>query len=70
MLRLLLLTGEGLRRLCAEIGVPIAQAVAFGDGENDMEMLKMAGIGVAMANARPAAKDAADVVLEVGALLC
>jgi cation transport ATPase len=35
------------------------------DGENDQEMLAAAGVGCAMKNARPAAKEAANVVLEV-----
>ena len=34
--------------------------MAFGDGENDCTMLKMAGIGVAMSNGAEAAKGAAD----------
>jgi hydroxymethylpyrimidine pyrophosphatase-like HAD family hydrolase len=59
------MVGEGLRRLCECIGIPIENAVAFGDGENDQEMLQLAGIGVAMGNARPAAKNHANVVLEV-----
>jgi len=34
--------------------------IAFGDGENDAEMLSIVGHGVAMINGRPAAKDAAN----------
>ena len=37
--------------------------VAFGDGENDKEMLSLVGLGVAMGNAHPACKEAADVVI-------
>jgi hydroxymethylpyrimidine pyrophosphatase-like HAD family hydrolase len=37
--------------------------MAMGDGENDVEMLQMCGLGVAMGNAGPAAKSAADVVV-------
>ena len=36
--------------------------IAFGDAENDIEMLQMAGIGVAMGNASPVVKEAADFV--------
>ena len=41
-----------------------AQAIAFGDGFNDLEMLKTAGTGVAMGNASPALKEAADDVCD------
>ena len=36
--------------------------MAFGDGENDITMLRMAGIGVAMENAEHSVKSAADYV--------
>ena len=36
--------------------------VACGDGFNDITMIKFAGVGVAMANAQPAVKEAADYV--------
>ena len=36
--------------------------MAFGDGENDIEMLQAAGIGIAMGNAMPEVKAAADEV--------
>lgn len=35
--------------------------MAIGDGENDKEMLRYVGLGVAMGNAGPAAREAADV---------
>lgn len=38
------------------------EAIAFGDGDNDVEMLRFAGIGVAMENGSPLAKAAADYV--------
>ncbi len=56
--------------MCAHLGVDLAQVVAFGDGENDTEMLQYAGIGVAMQNAKQQAKEAADIVLEVSVCLC
>ncbi len=37
-------------------------AVAFGDGLNDVEMLKAVGIGVAMGNGHEKAKAVADVI--------
>lgn len=38
------------------------EAIAFGDGENDMGMLELAGIGVALGNAEEAVKQIADYV--------
>ena len=38
--------------------------MAFGDGENDMEMLRFAGIGVAMGNSSDPVKAAADYVTD------
>ena len=35
--------------------------MAIGDSDNDLTMLRMAGLGVAMANAAPHIRDAADV---------
>ncbi|MEW7280439.1 Cof-type HAD-IIB family hydrolase [Aquimarina sp. 2201CG1-2-11] len=42
--------------------IPISEAVAFGDNYNDIAMLKAAGTGVAVANAKPEVKDIADIV--------
>ena len=53
---------EGLKRLCAYYGVPLSDTVAFGDSMNDYEILKTAGIGVAMGNAFSELKEAADYV--------
>ena len=38
--------------------------MAFGDGENDIDMLKFAGIGVAMGNSSDIVKAAADYVTD------
>lgn len=54
----------GIRAMCDAMGIPLAQTIAFGDGNNDVEMLQMAGIGVAMGNGVPAAKAAADYVTD------
>ncbi len=54
--------GSGLADLCDRIGVPRADVVAFGDMPNDVPMLRWAGHGVAMANAHPEVKAAADEV--------
>ena len=49
-----------LAAVAEELGVPRAQVVAFGDGNNDAAMLAWAGVGVAMPHARPSAQAAAD----------
>ena len=54
--------GLGIRWLCQRIGIDIARAAAFGDGGNDVEMLRTVGCGVAMGNAGEAVKAAADCV--------
>lgn len=47
---------EALDRL----GLAWHNLAAFGDGDNDREMLKAAGIGIAAANAVPGCKEATD----------
>lgn len=54
--------GVGLEALCAQLGVPLSRVVAFGDGDNDIEFLQCAGMGLAMANARDVLKEVADAV--------
>lgn len=53
-----------LRRFAADAGVPLSQAVAVGDGANDLGMISAAGLGVAF-NAKPVVRDAADASLSV-----
>src|SRR4029079_1237380 len=43
-----------------------SQVLAFGDGNNDVSMLKWAGMGVAMSHARAAAKAAAKMIAPPG----
>ena len=45
--------GEALRLLAAHLGFGIGNVMSFGDGLNDLTMVRDAGIGVAMANAAP-----------------
>lgn len=55
----------GVEKLCEALDVaPSTQLLALGDAENDVEMLEMAAVGVAVGNGCPLAKNAADVVLE------
>lgn len=52
--------GGGLRFAAATMGVPLADTVAIGDSDNDLTMIEVAGIGIAMGNGEQCAKDAAD----------
>ncbi len=54
----------GLRRVAEHLGVPLEQTVAIGDSSNDLEMLAVAGVGVAMGNGTDQAKAVADWVTE------
>ena len=54
--------GNGLERLCEKIGMPLEAVVAFGDGDNDIEFISKAGLGVAMCNGRPPLLAVADRV--------
>lgn len=55
---------SGIRKYLEYNGIDRSEIMAFGDGDNDREMLAFAGIGVAMGNAEPAVKDAADYVTD------
>lgn len=52
--------GRGVQRLSSITGIPLRSIMALGDGENDAEMLRLCGLGVAMENAHEAARLAAD----------
>jgi Cof subfamily protein (haloacid dehalogenase superfamily) len=52
--------GSGLQFLAERMGFDREQTIAFGDGENDVELVEWAGFGVAVANAHERVKAAAD----------
>src|SRR5262245_28336534 len=54
--------GAALMRLAHYLEVPVERIVAVGDQENDVEMLRVAGLGIAMAHAPEAVRQAADRV--------
>ena len=54
--------GEGLKKVAALLDIPIEKTIAVGDHQNDVSMLKAAGLGIAVANAREEVKKAADYV--------
>lgn len=53
---------SGIRDLAEACGVPMDQVMAIGDQDNDLPMLRAAGWGVAMDNAKPDIKKEADAV--------
>jgi phosphoserine phosphatase len=55
---------DALRRFAAEVGVPEASVIAIGDGANDLDMLNLAGLGIAY-NAKPVVQQAADTAVNV-----
>lgn len=54
--------GRMLCEFAARAGIKREEIMAFGDSGNDIAMLKAAGVGIAMANATPDVKQAADRV--------
>lgn len=54
--------GAALLRLCELLGVDRGESVAFGDEANDIDMLRAAGLGVAMANATEPVRSVSDAV--------
>lgn len=53
---------HGLQRVATQEGIAIEEIVAIGDDENDLEMIRHAGLGIAMGNARETVKAAADYI--------
>ncbi|MBQ9155791.1 MAG: HAD family phosphatase [Eubacterium sp.] len=54
--------GNALLGLGKILGIPREEIMACGDGTNDLAMIKAAGLGVAMENADPVVKEAADYI--------
>ncbi len=54
--------GSAVRFVCSHFHVPLSDAYAAGDADNDISMIQAAGCGIAMANAAPNVKEAADIV--------
>lgn len=55
---------RALERFAREARIPISQTVAIGDGANDLDMLAVAGLGIAF-NAKPVLQQAADAAVNV-----
>ena len=63
--------GEEKRRMvlatCDALGISAQQAIAMGDGANDLPMMSVAGLSVAY-HAKPKVRDAAHVAIDQGGL--
>ncbi len=55
---------ELLRTIAGMQAIPLSQVVAIGDGANDIDMLSVAGLGIAF-NAKPVVRDSADATVSV-----
>jgi Cof subfamily protein (haloacid dehalogenase superfamily) len=55
---------KGIDRLCEYFDIDKKDTYAFGDSLNDIEMLKMVNVGVAMGNAQDEAKAVADYITD------
>jgi phosphoserine phosphatase len=55
---------DALRHFADEFGVPLESVVAIGDGANDLDMLEIAGLGIAY-NAKALVREAADTAVNV-----
>lgn len=54
---------RGAAVLAAHLGIAREEVMALGDGDNDVELLTWAGLGVAVGSATPAARAAADCIV-------
>lgn len=56
--------GKGLKHICEYLGIDLADTAAFGDAENDLEMMEYAGYSFAVGNASPECKAKADYICD------
>lgn len=54
--------GTSLEELCQKLNIDIKDAIAFGDAENDLDMISKVGVGVAMGNAQDLLKQRAKLI--------
>ena len=55
--------GTGIRHALEYLSLPVSQSYAFGDGDNDMEMMETVGTSLVMGNGKQALKNIADYVV-------
>ena len=54
--------GDGLKNLCNILNINMSEVMAFGDSDNDLEMILQAGYGIAMSNGDISLKEKADFI--------
>jgi len=55
--------GVGLKKLCEILSIPLSKTIVVGDANNDLQGLQIAGLAVAMDNAKNDIKQIADVIV-------
>ncbi|MBO6047507.1 MAG: HAD family phosphatase [Erysipelotrichaceae bacterium] len=56
--------GQGLIDLCEYLGIPVSKTIAVGDSDNDLDVLAIAGLSIAVGNANDRVKQEADVIVD------
>lgn len=56
--------GEGIRKLCAYLEIPVSEVITFGDSSNDESMLDIGSFGVVMGNGDYELKKKADYIAD------
>lgn len=56
--------GEAIKQVLKLLDISRDNSIAFGDGDNDIEMLKVVGHGVAMGNGSKSVKEVADMITD------
>lgn len=59
--------GSAVMQLCTYLKIPPSRTISFGDGKNDIDMLKATGLAVAMKNSHKALLPYADTICEAAA---
>lgn len=54
---------NGLKLLCRHLGISLSECIAVGDAQNDMELVRSAGLGIAVANSQQKLLDIADEIV-------
>lgn len=57
--------GKAVKSLADSLGIKQEEVICLGDNENDISMIKYAGLGIAMGNAEDIVKKTADYVTEI-----
>lgn len=55
--------GTGLEQLCKYLGITMDDVIAVGDADNDIDVLRKAGLSIAMGNANETVKSICDVIV-------